>query len=219
MHRIPLLIVVSVLILGSAGCAATAGTIQSTTTAAAVVATTTTSGVTASTVAGELEPIVVPTLPDVVPGYLEVDPATGLHVTAEPVVVDFASYRLEVKGKVAQELSLSYDELRRLPKVTATPVLDCPGYFTDIAAWSGVAIKTILDMAGVQPGAEQITLKAADDFSSTLTLDEALDPENFLAYELMGQPVPVLHGFPLRAVVPSRSGSAWVKWLVEITVK
>jgi DMSO/TMAO reductase YedYZ molybdopterin-dependent catalytic subunit len=167
----------------------------------------------------ELKPIVVPTLPAEIPAYTAVDPATGLHMTGTPKVIDLASYRLKVDGAVTHPLSLAYDDLRRLPKVTATPTLNCPGFFTDVTTWSGVPLKTILDMAGLQPDAKQIRMKAADDYSFVLSLDEALKPENFLAYEWMGQPLPVLHGFPIRAVVPGRGGSAWVKWLLEIVVE
>ena len=92
----------------------------------------------------------MPTLPAKVPDYTEVDPATGLHMTGTPKVIDLATYRLKVDGKVTHELSLSYDDLRRLPKVTATPTLVCQGFFTDITTWSGVPFKTILEMAGVQ---------------------------------------------------------------------
>ena len=59
----------------------------------------------------------------------------------------------------------------------------------------------------------------AKSYSTSLSLDEALKPENFLAYEWMGQPLPVLHGFPLRAVIPGEYGSVWVKWLLEIVVE
>ena len=41
----------------------------------------------------------------------------------------------------------------------------------------------------------------------------------FLAYELRGEPVPILHGFPVRAAFPGLPGFYWVKWLVKIEVK
>jgi DMSO/TMAO reductase YedYZ molybdopterin-dependent catalytic subunit len=176
-------------------------------------------GGTGTPVAGAPGGIVVPTLPAEIPGYTEVDPATGLHMTGTPKVVDLPSYRLKVEGKVARPLSLSYDDLHRLPKVTATPTLICPGFFTDITTWSGVSLATILEMAGVQPDAERITMKAADGYTASLDLDEALKPENLLAYEWMDQPLPVLHGFPLRAVIPGQEGNRWVKWLLEIVVE
>jgi DMSO/TMAO reductase YedYZ molybdopterin-dependent catalytic subunit len=165
-----------------------------------------------------LPPIVVPTLPTTIPGYVQVDPATGLHVTGTPKVIDLATYRLKVDGKVDNPLSLSFDDLRRLPKETGTSDLVCPGVFTDHATWSGVPLKTVLDLAKVQPGAKEIKMIGADGHYGYLSLDKAAKPGNLLAYEWMGQPLPVLHGFPLRSVLPGEIGSSWVKWLLEIQV-
>jgi DMSO/TMAO reductase YedYZ molybdopterin-dependent catalytic subunit len=192
-------------------------TASETTTTTAATSSASEPGPTPST--SESEPIDVPTLPAEIPGYTEVDPDTGLHVTGTPQVIDLADYRLKVSGKVAQALDLTYDEIRSLPKVTATPTLVCPGFFNDTATWSGVPIRTILEMAGVQPDAKRITLTAADGYGTSVSLEEALQPKNFLAYDLMDEPVPVLHGFPLRAVFPDKYGSYWVKWLLEIKVE
>ena len=167
----------------------------------------------------DLKPFVTPTLPAQIPAIGSVDPATGLHVNATPQVVDLATYRLAVTGRVTRPLSLSYDDLRGLPKVTATPDLLCPGNFIDRTTWSGVPLKTILEMAGIEPGAKKVSMKAADDYTASLDLDDALHPENFLAYEWMSEPLPVLHGFPVRAVMPGLTGYIWVKWLVEIVVE
>jgi len=167
----------------------------------------------------ELEPIVVPTMPDVIPPYLGADPETGLIMTGTPTLVDFDTYRLKVSGKVDQELSLTYDDLRRMPKLTATPTLECVGYFKDVATWSGASLKTILEMAKVQPGSTRIVFKSADGYEIPMNLENALAPENFLAYELEGKTLPVLQGFPLRVVIPSYDGSVWVKWLLEIVVE
>jgi len=168
---------------------------------------------------GVLRPLVVPTLPAEIPAYGSVDPATGLHMTGTPVVIDVKTYRLKIDGKVDHPLELTYDDLRLMPRVTASPTLVCPGVFEDHAAWSGVPLKTLLEKAGVQPGATKIQMKAADGHYGYLRLDQALKSENFLAYELGGQPLPVLHGFPLRAVLPGQTGTLWVKWLLEIVVQ
>jgi DMSO/TMAO reductase YedYZ molybdopterin-dependent catalytic subunit len=76
----------------------------------------------------EPAPIVVPTLPEKIPGYTELDPDTQLHVTGTAKVIDLESYRLEITGKVKQSLSLTYDELRCMPKMEARPILICPGF-------------------------------------------------------------------------------------------
>jgi DMSO/TMAO reductase YedYZ molybdopterin-dependent catalytic subunit len=187
----------------------------STSTASTVLGPTTTSIVALQ----DLEPVTQPTLPAKVPAYLEVDPATGLHMTGKPTVVDLATYRLKVTGKVDHELSLTYDELRALPRVTANPDLVCPGYFVDSAIWTGVPLKTILDMAGVQAGATEVIMQSADNYNTGTYVKTALDSGAFLAYELDGAPLPVLQGFPVRAVLPGQEGSLWAKWLTVITVE
>ena len=162
--------------------------------------------------------MVVPTRPAKIPRTNELDVTTGLHMTGDVQQLDLATYRLKVSGKVDHPLSLTLDELRCLPKVTAAPALVCGDFFTDVATWSGAPIEEVLKLAGVQSGATSVVLDGADGYSTSVPLEEALKPQNFLAYEWEGQPVPILHGFPLRAVFPDLGGSAWVKWLVGIEV-
>jgi DMSO/TMAO reductase YedYZ molybdopterin-dependent catalytic subunit len=162
--------------------------------------------------------IVVPTAADY-PGSNQLDESTNLHVTGHDVPIELVNYRLKVTGKVETPLSISYDALRCMPKVTKTLDLICPGFFEDKATWAGVPIKYILDLAGVQSGAKSITLVSGDGYRVSIGMETALKEANFLAYEWMGEPLPLLHGFPLRAVFPSMDGNLWVKWLVEIRVE
>jgi DMSO/TMAO reductase YedYZ molybdopterin-dependent catalytic subunit len=166
-----------------------------------------------------LTPITPPVMPTEIPGYTQVDPATGLHMTGTVKQIDLAGYRLKVTGKVDHPLSLAYDELRCLPRIEcASCTLICPGFFTDHATWAGAPLAYVLKLAGIQDGASQVTLVSADGYATPLTLNEALSDDAMLAYEQNGQPLPILHGFPVRAVLPSRAGGKWVKWLVEIIV-
>lgn len=165
-----------------------------------------------------LPPITIPTLPDEIPGYAQLDKTTGLHVTGTPPEINFSSYRLSVTGLVENPISLTYDALRCLPKVTDNPNLACLGLFEDVANWSGVLIYDILQQAKPLEGAKTVTLISADGYSADISLGVAMDKESFLAYEWEGQTLPLLHGFPLRAVIPSREGLYWVKWLVELNV-
>ena len=212
------LLIVAALLMALVGCGTDA--VPATGTEAGT-STTTSSGTTTSTDTSipVLEPVVTPTLPAVLPGYSEADPLTGLHVTGTPQVVDVISYRLRVFGKVAKELSLSYDEIRTMPKISARPKLDCPGEFVDVATWAGVPLRAILELAVPQPGAVSLVMNGADGYSTVVSLEDALQPQNFLAYELEGETLPALHGFPLRAVFPGRYGAYWVKWLLTIEVK
>jgi DMSO/TMAO reductase YedYZ molybdopterin-dependent catalytic subunit len=164
-------------------------------------------------------PYIVPTLPAKIPGINELDESIGLHVTGSYQVIDPKTYLLKVSGKVNDPLELTYDQIRCLPKVTAKPPLVCLGVFEDDATWSGVPLKTILDLAGVQAGANDLVLVSADGYQVEVSLSDALQQESFLAYEVNGQILPILHGFPVRAVFPDMPGAKWIKWLVEIQVK
>jgi DMSO/TMAO reductase YedYZ molybdopterin-dependent catalytic subunit len=166
----------------------------------------------------ELTPIVTPTRPAEVPGYTELDPATGLHMTGTAQAIDLDSYRLVITGTVDHPLELTYDDLRCMRKVELRCTLICPGFFEDEATWAGVPLVDVLERAGVQPGAAGLRLSSADGYSTLVTLPAATSEDNFLAYEWEGEPLPILHGFPVRAVFPELGGSFWVKWLIRIEV-
>jgi DMSO/TMAO reductase YedYZ molybdopterin-dependent catalytic subunit len=166
-----------------------------------------------------LPPFIQPTRPAVAPGYAELDPATNLHITGTAPDIDPLTYRLEVTGKVDHPLSLTIDDLRRLPKFEERPTLVCPGFFEDTASWAGARLMTVLEMAGLQSDATYLRLTSGDAYWSTVSLEAARSDENLLAYEWEGESLPILHGFPVRAVFPALEGDVWAKWLVKIEVK
>ena len=166
-----------------------------------------------------LDPVVVPTMPSVIPPEFELDKSTNLHLTGDPQVIDVEQYRLAITGKVDEPLLLTYDDLRCMPKISTLATLNCPYTFIDTAEWSGVRLADLLKRAGLQDGAANIVLISADGWEAKIDVKDALLPENFLAYEWKGEPLPIMHGFPLRAVFPEMDGSRWVKWLVGVRVE
>jgi DMSO/TMAO reductase YedYZ molybdopterin-dependent catalytic subunit len=166
-----------------------------------------------------LPPLALPPEPDTVPGYTEMDPLTHLHMTGTVQRIAVSGYRLKVTGKVRRRLSLTYDDLRRMPRLTSRDVIVCRGYFEDYAHWAGCALTALLDRCEPRPGAKGLELVSADGYRTTVTLQEARSGYAFLAYEWEGKALPVLHGFPVKAAFPGLPGSKWVKWLVEIRVE
>jgi DMSO/TMAO reductase YedYZ molybdopterin-dependent catalytic subunit len=164
----------------------------------------------------QLEPIAVPTPPAEIPPYAQLDPSTGLHVTGTVPDIDFESYQLDVTGKVDNPLSLSYDDLRCMPKIEIRSTLTCPGFFVDEATWAGAPLDHVFSLARVQDDATGMRLIGADGYASVIYLSEMHGGDNFLAYEWEGEPLPIIHGFPVRAVFTALNGDSWVKWLVEI---
>ena len=166
------------------------------------------------------------------------------HLADIPTEIDPESFRVEVKGKVDKPLSLSVMDLKsRFDAVELVAVHQCSGNSRGFfeprvgggqagnglmgnARWKGVPLKAVLDKAGVQAGAVQVSFGGLDgpvvpdtpDFAKALDIDHARDGEVMLAYEMNGAELPWLNGYPLRLVVPGFYGTYWVKHLNEITV-
>jgi DMSO/TMAO reductase YedYZ molybdopterin-dependent catalytic subunit len=165
-----------------------------------------------------LPTVIAPTPPAEMPGENEIDPATGLHVTGSPRRIDLASYRLQVTGQVDRPLALTYDDLRCMRRVETRATLVCPGTFVDFADWAGTPLRDVLRLAQVQSGASTVRLVGADGYAALVPLTTATAETSLLAYEWEDEPLPVLHGFPVRAVLPDVAGGNWVKWLIKIEV-
>ena len=152
------------------------------------------------------------------PGYLSL--YEGLHVTGTPVDVDIATYRLKVEGAVERPLSLSFEELKKLPAVREEIVLECPGFFVDRGVWTGVPLRELLDRAGVRSGAKRVLFTSLDGgYTQSLSMGELKDEGTLIAYEFDGKLLHRVHGFPVRLAAKGKAGSYWVKWLGSIRVE
>jgi DMSO/TMAO reductase YedYZ molybdopterin-dependent catalytic subunit len=70
----------------------------------------------------------------------------------------------------------------------------------------------------VPDGAGGLDLTITEQFARSMTLADALSPQNLLCYEMNGGPLPPEHGFPVRLIAPGWYGVANVKWLTRIEV-
>ena len=162
------------------------------------------------------------------------------HMYAAKVNVD--EWKLTVDGEVQTPLSLTLDELKRMPKHTVTVTLECAGNgraFFDppvagiqwergavgTARFAGARLADVLKKAGVKSTGQYVAMNGADkpmgkmpDFIRNAPMKKALDADTILAYEMNGESLPILHGFPLRAVIPGWEGAYSVKWLTNIQV-
>jgi DMSO/TMAO reductase YedYZ molybdopterin-dependent catalytic subunit len=71
---------------------------------------------------------------------------------------------------------------------------------------------------GVDDGAGALDLTITEQFARSMSVEDALSPDNLLCYEMNGAPLPREHGFPLRLIAPGWYGVANVKWLTRIEV-
>jgi DMSO/TMAO reductase YedYZ molybdopterin-dependent catalytic subunit len=166
------------------------------------------------------------------------------HLAQVPTEIDPDKFTLEVKGKVSTPLKLSLADLKtKFEPLEIVAVNQCSGNGRGFsnprvgggqmgngamgnARWKGARLKDVLNKAGIAATAKQVSFNGLDnpvvektqDFIKALDVDQALEEDVMLAYEMNGEDLPMLNGFPLRLVVPGYFGTYWVKHLNEITV-
>jgi DMSO/TMAO reductase YedYZ molybdopterin-dependent catalytic subunit len=165
------------------------------------------------------------------------------HWAVIPDQVDLATFRCAVRGHVNQARSLTMADILALPRVEMAAVNQCSGNSRGLfaprvaggqwqngamgnAQWTGVRLRDVLDRAGVKPGAvavrfnglDEAAVDGAPDFTKSLSIDHARDGEVMLAYQMNGEQLPLLNGFPMRLVVPGWYSTYWVKMVSDIEV-
>ncbi len=158
--------------------------------------------------------------------------------------ITLEDWRLRVGGPgMRNPREFSHRELtRRFPSVEVAAVNQCSGNRRGLfsphvpgvqwgngamgnAIWRGVRLKDVLESAGLGANALEVVGNGVDipmltgpDFVKSLPMWKALDPDTLIAFEMNGEPLPVLNGFPARLVVPGWTATYWVKALSDLQV-
>ncbi len=155
-------------------------------------------------------------------------------------VIDAASWSLEVTGLVKRPLSLKLSEIRARPRQEVVFTLECAGnhgfpWLTGAigpAKWTGTPLASILEEAqvlengievvffGSDAGEQEVReIKMSQNFARSMSLADAMSPNNLLCYEMNGEALPQRNGFPVKLIAPGWYGIANVKWLKRIEVR
>jgi len=160
--------------------------------------------------------------------------------------LDATSWHLNVVGLVERPLSLSLRDLLKMPSQTEFVTLECAGNGRSLlnprvngeqwnlgavstAEWTGVPLAEVLNRAGVKAGSREVVFRGADSgkleasgepirFERSLSMDDAQGSGALLAYAMNGEVLPIVHGYPLRVIVPGWYAVASVKWLTQMDV-
>ena len=156
--------------------------------------------------------------------------------------IKLSAWKLSIDGLVRHKLKLSFEEIRRKPKAGVANTLECSGNSRSLLAekasgnpwtiggvgnaiWSGIWLKDLLAKAELKKDARHVSFEGLDKplgaagikFIRSIPLQKVMD-STLLAYEMNGQPLPLKHGYPLRALALGWTGANCVKWLHKITV-
>lgn len=139
-------------------------------------------------------------------------------VASQLPTFDPTSWSLAVGGLVSKPITLTYDDLRSLPRVEQVSVFHCvTGWTVKNVHWAGVRIADVIGPAGPSSHARGLHFVSAEHpYEDYLTMSQASLNDVLLAYEMDGKPLSRGHGAPLRLVIPDMYGYKSVKWLERI---
>ena len=166
------------------------------------------------------------------------------HLSGLPSKVDTDTFRLRINGNVNEELALSVNDLKtKFTPFTITALCQCAGNARSFfdprvpggqwkngamgnAKWTGVKLSDILAMAKTKKGSIEVAFNGLDkppmdstpDFVKSLPYNIANNNEVMVAYEMNGEPLPMLNGYPLKLVVPGWYATYWIGMLSNIQV-
>ena len=73
-------------------------------------------------------------------------------------------------------------------------------------------LSRVLETDGADTG-----VASTPDFVRSIPMAKAMHPATILALGMNGQPIPEIHGFPVRLIVPGWDGTSSVKWVIRIS--
>ena len=154
--------------------------------------------------------------------------------------LDANDWRLEVTGLVNRPLTLTLSDIKARARHEVDFTLECSGNTglpflvgaVGNARWTGTPLASLLEEAGVQEDGIEVVFFGSDvgeievrdipmavNFARSMSLEDAMSPDNLLVYEMNGEPLPQPNGFPVRLIAPGWYGIANVKWLKRIEVR
>lgn len=147
------------------------------------------------------------------PGQYLTEKLPVLHYGTVPAV-DLLTWDFRVFGLVGTPVTLGWDELRALPRVTVTADIHCVTRWSKLdTTWEGVSIRTILDLAQPLPEATHVVVHCEQGYTTNLPLEVLDDDDVILADTYDGRPLDPEHGYPLRLLVPKRYFWKSAKWI------
>lgn len=155
------------------------------------------------------------------PGQYEVASLRTLTIGKVPSF-DMVSWNLIVNGLVKNPITLTYEEVVSMTKVSSVSDFHCVTGWTKFSnKWEGISFRTIIDMVQPEDEAKYILIICDGGFSNepyttSLPIEDLSREDILLAFRLDDKELPMENGGPLRLIVPHKYGYKSAKWVREI---
>ncbi|PTQ74168.1 DMSO/TMAO reductase YedYZ molybdopterin-dependent catalytic subunit [Pseudomonas sp. GV071] len=147
------------------------------------------------------------------PGQVLTERFPILHEGEVPAY-DLGNWSLSLEGLGPQVLSLSYDDLLRLPQTRVQCDIHCVTRWSKFDThWYGVHLRDVLAALQVEPSGRFVMAHADHDYQANISLQDLLHADSLLALGYNEQPLTPQHGWPLRLLVAGRYFWKSAKWL------
>jgi DMSO/TMAO reductase YedYZ molybdopterin-dependent catalytic subunit len=154
---------------------------------------------------------------------MAITPNDEFYVTSKggTPTVDREKWQLQFDGLVGHPFSINYQDLLKLPKIEKVYTLECisdpvGGTAIGNAQWTGTPLKPLIERASPSATATHAAIYAADGFSTGHPLERLWNEENFIAYQMNGEDLAPIHGYPVRIFIPGKFGMKQPKWVTRI---
>jgi DMSO/TMAO reductase YedYZ molybdopterin-dependent catalytic subunit len=118
-------------------------------------------------------------------------------------------WKLAVTKASGENLSITLDDIKRLPKTEIVFDFKCIEGWSQVTHWGGVRFSDFVSayQLGKETAMEYVGMSTPDnEYYVGLDMASALHPQTLLCYEVNGQPLSQGHGAPLRLIIPVKYG-------------
>ena len=154
------------------------------------------------------------------PGQKKVNKFPVLQAGGIPSNIQKSNWVLEIYGAIKTPTTFTYNEFIALPTVKITADLHCvTGWSLFNTEWEGVLFRTICELVQPLGTAKFVVFECADlngTFRTSLPLQELMDDDTILAFKYNNQELDVVHGGPIRALVPQKYLYKSAKWITKL---
>lgn len=147
------------------------------------------------------------------PGQYLTDRFPVLHVGDVPEY-EAGEWDLTIFGLVDSPVRLGLDDLRALPAADLTFDIHCVTKWSKFdTKWTGVLVRDLFEMAGVQAGATHVMEHAEFGYTTNVPLADITVDNAIVAYAYEGEEIEPIHGGPVRIVIPHLYFWKSAKWV------